>query len=288
MKSIIKQIESVLREQWDREALTDWGSEVSFTYGSVATRICYMHLLFESLGIVAICNRNCSHWAVSMLAVLTYRAVAVPLLPDYSKEQLKMLCEHCDAKFMIANHQLANLWPDGKCPMYMLDVNDLLAMTPSAQTDGVERKAFSIFAERYPNGYQAEDVHFEAEQPDDLMVLSYTSGSTGNPKGVMLPWRSLQSNMEFAFQALPCEHVSDSSHGPYVRIRLRLPVWHPDGGASVYPDAYSGSAIVAECFCRGETRLFSLCASGDGENHQGACDARAGQSVVERTGWKGL
>ena len=226
MKSIIKQIESVLREQWDREALTDWGSEVSFTYGSVATRICYMHLLFESLGIkpgdkVAICNRNCSHWAVSMLAVLTYRAVAVPLLPDYSKEQLKMLCEHCDAKFMIANHQLANLWPDGKCPMYMLDVNDLLAMTPSAQTDGVERKAFSIFAERYPNGYQAEDVHFEAEQPDDLMVLSYTSGSTGNPKGVMLPWRSLQSNMEFAFQALPCENA--------MNMFLILPMAHMFG-----------------------------------------------------------
>jgi long-chain acyl-CoA synthetase len=228
VKSIIKQIESVLREQWDREALTDWGSEVSFTYGSVATRICYMHLLFESLGIkpgdkVAICNRNCSHWAVSMLAVLTYRAVAVPLLPDYSKEQLKMLCEHCDAKFMIANHQLANLWPDGKCPMYMLDVNDLLAMTPSAQTDGVERKAFSIFAERYPNGYQAEDVHFEAEQPDDLMVLSYTSGSTGNPKGVMLPWRSLQSNMEFAFQALPCENA--------MNMFLILPMAHMFGFA---------------------------------------------------------
>lgn len=209
MKSIIKQIENVFRERWDDDALTDWGSDVTYKYGDVATRICYMHLLFESLGIkpgdkIALCDKNSSNWAIAMLAVLTYRAVAVPLLPDYSKQQLKMLCEHCDAKFMIANHRLANLWPDGDCPMYMLDVEDLLAMTPSSLTDQIEEKAFAMFAERYPKGFTKENLHYEEEKAEDLMVLSYTSGSTGNPKGVMLPWCSLQSNMEFAYDALPC------------------------------------------------------------------------------------
>ena len=131
--------------------------------------------------------------------------MAVPLLPDYSNEQLKVLCEHCDAKFMIASHRLANLWPEGKCPMYMIDVEDLLALAPSVFTDEVEDKAYSLFAQRYPNGFTANDVHYEAEQPEDMMILSYTSGSTGNPKGVMLPWRSLQSNMQFAKTALPSE-----------------------------------------------------------------------------------
>lgn len=114
--SIVKQLETVMREQWDCDALTDYGSDITYKYSSVAKRICYLHLLFESLGIkagdkVAICDKNSSNWAIAMLAVLTYRAVAVPLLPDYSKEQLKMLCEHCDAKFMIASHRLSNLWP---------------------------------------------------------------------------------------------------------------------------------------------------------------------------------
>lgn len=102
--SIIKRLEEVIREQWDCEALTDYGNDITYTYGGIAKRICYFHLLFESLGIkpgdkVAICDKNSSNWAIAMLAVLTYHAVAVPLLPDYSKEQLKMLCEHCDAQF---------------------------------------------------------------------------------------------------------------------------------------------------------------------------------------------
>lgn len=228
MESIVKQIESVLRERWDCEALTDWGSGITYKYGDVAMRICYMHLLFESLGIkpgdkIALCDKNSSNWSIAMLAVLTYRAVAVPLLPDYSKEQLKMLCEHCDAKFMIANHRLAKLWPNGKCPMYMLDVEDLLAMTPSALTDDIEEKAFALFAERYPKGFKKENLHYEAENPDDLMILSYTSGSTGNPKGVMLPWRSLQSNMVFAHKALS---VSDNA-----RLFLILPMAHMFGFA---------------------------------------------------------
>lgn len=225
---IIKQLEKVMREQWDKNALTDYGSGVTYKYGDIATRISFFHLLFESLGIkpgdkVAVCGKNSGNWAVSMLAVLTYRAVAVPLLPDYSKEQLKMLCEHCGAKFIIASHRLANLWPAGQCPMYMIDVTDLLAMTPSALTDAVEEKAFAMFVERYPQGYTPQDVNYEAERPDDLMILSYTSGSTGNPKGVMLPWRSLQSNMQFAAGAFPCESCQ--------RLLLILPMAHMYGYA---------------------------------------------------------
>lgn len=225
---LIKRLEKVIREQWDEPALTDYGSDVTFRYRDVAYRICYLHLLFESLDIkpgdkIAVCDRNSSNWAISMLAVLTYRAVAVPLLPDYSKEQLRMLCEHCDAKFMIAHHRLANLWPEGKCPMYMIDMEDLLAMTPTTLTDEVEDKAYALFAKRYPGGFTKEYVHYEAENPDDLMILSYTSGSTGNPKGVMLPWRSLQSNLQFAADALPCEKG--------LRAFLILPMAHMFGFA---------------------------------------------------------
>ena len=175
--SLIKSIEDVFRSGWDMPALTDCGSNVTYTYGDVATRVCYIHCMFEVLGIkpgdkIAICDRNSSNWAISMLAIITYRSIAVPLLPDYSRQQLKMLCEHCDAKFMMGNRQLATLWEEGECPMYMLDMEDLLTMTPNTATDKVEEDVFSEFKTKYPNGYSKEDVCYEAENPEDLMLLS--------------------------------------------------------------------------------------------------------------------
>ena len=226
-KSILKCLEETIREQWDCDALTDYGTDETFKYRDVAVRICYLHM------------------------------------PDYSNEQLRMLCEHCDAKFMIASHRLANLWPEGQCPMYMIDVEDLLAMTPSVFTDDVEDKAYNLFAQRYPNGYTANDVHYEAEQPEDLMILSYTSGSTGNPKGVMLPW------------------VSDFAYGPHVRLRLRLSVWPHMRSPSVYPEKGTCSESNVECFYYHQTSLLSLRSFGDGENHQAPCDTTNEKALRE-------
>lgn len=225
-KNLIKSIETVFRKSWELPALTDWDSNITYTYGDVATRVCFIHSLFDVLGIrpgdkIAICDKNSSNWAISMLAIITYRAVAVPLLPDYSKQQLKMLCEHCDAKFMIGNRQLSTLWEEGECPMYLLDTEDLLTMTPNTATDKVEEEAFHRFRTKHPNGYTREDVCYEAEDPDALMLLSYTSGSTGNPKGVMLSYKSLWSNQMFASDALP--------YKPGMQSLLILPMAHMFG-----------------------------------------------------------
>lgn len=121
MDSLIKTYENRFRESWDEPALTDYGSDLTIRYCDVAKRISYLHLLFEQVGIrpgdkVALCDRNSANWAISMLAILTYRAVAVPLLTDYSNSQLVMLCEHCGARFMVGNKKLSQLWPEGKCP----------------------------------------------------------------------------------------------------------------------------------------------------------------------------
>lgn len=118
MDSLIKTYENRFRESWDEPALTDYGSDLTIRYCDVAKRISYLHLLFEQVGIrpgdkVALCDRNSANWAISMLAILTYRAVAVPLLTDYSNSQLVMLCEHCGARFMVGNKKLSQLWPEG-------------------------------------------------------------------------------------------------------------------------------------------------------------------------------
>lgn len=208
MQSILKTFEQVFRKDWDSPAFSDYGKDRIFTFGDVATRISYIHCMFAEVGIrpgdrVIICDRNSSNWAISMLAVITYHAVAVPLLPDYSDAQLVMLCEHCNARFIICNRSLSNLWPAGECPMYMLDIEDLLTMNPDRRTDKVEEAAFLHYAEKYPEGFSPGDLVYEAENPDDMMLLSYTSGSTGNPKGVMLSYRSIRINIETAYCALP-------------------------------------------------------------------------------------
>lgn len=201
MDSLIKRIERSFCDGWDMPAFTDYGTDLTYTYGDVATSVAYLHMLFSELGIVpgdkiAICAKNSSNWAVATLAVITYRAVLVPLLTDYTDEQLVMLCEHCDAKFVIGGERIRNLWPDGNCPMYLLDISNL---TPSmTKDDGTEISLTERFAELYPKGFCKENVRYQAENPDDMMVLSYTSGSSGNPKGVMLPYRSMLSNNDYA------------------------------------------------------------------------------------------
>lgn len=208
MDSLIKTYENRFRESWDEPALTDYGSDLTIRYCDVAKRISYLHLLFEQVGIrpgdkVALCDRNSANWAISMLAILTYRAVAVPLLTDYSNSQLVMLCEHCGARFMVGNKKLSQLWPEGKCPMYLLDTEDLLPMTPTIQTDQIEESLFLRHRQLYPGGYKRESVSYAAEDSlDDMMLLSYTSGSTGNPKGVMLSYRSLMENVEIGIHNL--------------------------------------------------------------------------------------
>ncbi len=212
MDSLIRSLENVFRTAWDNPAITEWGSDVTYKYGDIAKRIVYIHLLFEELGIkpgdkVAVCDKNSANWMISTLAIITYKAVAVPLLADYSDKQIVMLCEHCDAKFMICNRKMADLWPEGNCPMYLLDIADLLTMNPSSVTDEVEERVFAQFSKRFPQGYTKDDVCYEAENPDDLMLLSYTSGSTGNPKGVMLSYRSICSNLDYVKKAIPiCEN----------------------------------------------------------------------------------
>lgn len=208
IKSILKQLETVFREEWESPAFSDYGKDRSFTYGEVATRISYIHCLFAELGIkpgdrVIICDRNSSNWAISFLAIITYQAVAVPLLPDYSDAQLVMLCEHCNARFIICSRSLSKLWPAGECPMYMLDIEDLLTMNPDRHTDAVEEAAFTRYAEKYPKRLGPDNLVYGEEDPDAMMLLSYTSGSTGNPKGVMLSYRSILINILATNRALP-------------------------------------------------------------------------------------
>ena len=199
-KSLIKAVEHTLRESWRKPAFTDYGTDRSYTYGEVAQRIAQHHLWFESQGIrrgdkIAICDKNCSNWGVGLLAILTYGAVAVPFLPDFSTSQLQEMCQHSESRLMLT----------------------------SRDVDEVGERVAEEYARRYPDGFLAEHVSYAEEDPDDLMLLSYTSGSTGRPKGVMLPYRAMWSNNKFAYEVLPV--------GPDARVLVILPMAHMYGFA---------------------------------------------------------
>ncbi len=271
--SVIKIIENSIREGWDKPAFTDITTHTTFSYGDVALRIAYIHQLFEELGIkkgdkVALCDSNSCNWAISMLAIITYNAVAVPILPDFSDKQLIMLCEHSEAKFLIGKNRLAKLWKEGECPMFLLDSSDLLTVNPNRTTDELEERTFKAFAKKYPNDYTKEDVCYEAEDPTDTMLLSYTSGSTGNPKGVMLSYASLKSNNDFAhdviklpkspniFVILPMAHmfgfsfdfmlgISLTAHF-YFLTKAPVPKILLEAFASIKPDLFLCVPLVME------------------------------------------
>ena len=186
--SIIGIIESSIKKGWDKVAYSDYGTDIEYTYADVARKIAALHSLFNDLGLkpgdkIALCDKNSSNWAISYIAILTYGTVVVPILSDFSVEQIQNIYDHSDSKLMIGRADL---------PM-----KSLLDITNWAMVNGkqsIENYDFS--------GLKKSDVKYFNENPEDVALISYTSGSTGHSKGVMLPYRSLWSNVIFADERL--------------------------------------------------------------------------------------
>lgn len=189
--SIISMMESTLKKNWNRPCVTNYGTEVSYTYGDVAKMIARLHQLFRELGIepgnkVAICDKNNAHWAISFFAAFSYGAVVVPILPEFSPEQIQNIYNHSESTLFIGGEKYTK-----ELKARILHIADF---TMPDHLLGIDMNAF--------NDLQPDDVHYFREQPDDLALLSYTSGSTGRSKGVMLPYRSIWSNCQFADEVL--------------------------------------------------------------------------------------
>jgi long-chain acyl-CoA synthetase len=192
--SIIGMIENSIKQSWDMPAYTDYGTPLTYTYGDVAKRIAALHLLYRDLGLkpgdkIALCDKNSTAWAVSFLSVLTYGAVVVPILPDFSQEQILNIFTHSDARLMIGSSRLEPKQADS--PMPLLDITDWHMSDGSRSISDYDTTHLT-----------ASDVAYFSEDPEGLALISYTSGSTGRSKGVMLPYRSIWSNVMFADEVL--------------------------------------------------------------------------------------
>jgi len=204
IESFRKNIELSLKKHWDLPALTDFDGE-TITYGQVALKIAKLHTVFEACGLekgdkVAIIGRNSSHWGITFIATVTYGAIAVPVLHEFSPENVHHIVNHSDAKILFAGKFALDALDISK----MTDLETIILIDNFSIIKSATLKTISDepVQKKYPSGFTAQDIEYHEEQPDDLAMINYTSGTTGFSKGVMLPYRSLMSNMLFARKVL--------------------------------------------------------------------------------------
>ena len=199
-------IEKSIIDHWDSDALTDYKG-ITLQYHDVARKIEKLHILFENSGVqkgdkIALCGRNSSAWACAFLATLTYGAVAVPILHEFTPDQIYNIVNHSDAKLLFVGDVVATQIDGTKMPalegiVYLPDYSLVLSRTDKLTY--AREHLNEMFGHKYPKYFRKEHVSYYKEQsPEELALINYTSGTTGFSKGVMLPYRSLWSNADFA------------------------------------------------------------------------------------------
>ena len=203
-------IEKSIIDHWDLNALTDYQG-ATLQYKDVARKIEKMHILFENSDVkpgdkVAICGRNMSHWAVAFLATMTYGAVIVPILHEFTPEQIHNIVNHSDAKLLFVGDVVANQITPSEMPALqgIINLMDFSVMESRTEKLTYAREHLNeLFGKKFPKYFRKEHVsYFREADSEDLAMINYTSGTTGFSKGVMIPYRALWGNLDFAHNAL--------------------------------------------------------------------------------------
>lgn len=210
-QSVNKLLEKSFRENWDRPALSNYKGQ-DLAYRDVARRIAKLHIAFEQCGLekgdkVAICSRNQANWGVSFLAALTYGAVPVPILHEFKPGNIHYLVNHSEAKVLFVDDVIWENLSEAEMPgLYVVvQINNFnFLYSKTEEMSQVRLHLNESFGHRYPNNFGPEDIDYYEDKADELALINYTSGTSGFSKGVMVPYRALWSNIEFAHvQAMP-------------------------------------------------------------------------------------
>uniref|UniRef100_A0AB33ISF4 AMP-binding protein n=1 Tax=Prevotella sp. GTC17254 TaxID=3236794 RepID=A0AB33ISF4_9BACT len=226
-------IQKSIVDHWEQDALTDFKG-MTLQYHDVARKIEKLHIMFENCGIVkgdkiAIAGRNSANWAVAFLATLTYGAVAVPILHEFTADQIHNIVNHSESKLLFAGDVVSTEIDATKMPelegiIYLPDSSLILSRTDKLTY--AREHLNEMFGKKFPKYYRKEHVNYYIEQsPDELALINYTSGTTGFSKGVMIPYRALWSNFDFAQQVLG-QHLKGGS-----KVISILPMAHMYGMA---------------------------------------------------------
>ena len=203
-------LEESFKKNWDRPALSNYNQNTLY-YKDVARKIAELHLFFEACGIqqgdrIALCSRNHANWGVVYLAAMTYGAVVVPLLHEFQPGNIRHLVIHSESRILFVGE---NIWnnlaeldlPGVETVVNMSDFKVLRSLNEAAGAtlEDMENRMQA----RYPDGFRKEDIAYYVDSPEEMALISYTSGTSGFSKGVMIPFRALYSNVQFAHEAEP-------------------------------------------------------------------------------------
>lgn len=201
--SLIQLIEESIRKNWNLDAMTDYKG-ATLQYKDVARKIEKMHILLEHAGIkkgdkIALCGRNSANWTATFLGVITYGAVAVPILHEFKADNVHNIVNHSEARMLFVGDQVWENFNEAAMPHLegIIELKNFdLVVSRSEQLTYAREHLNEEFGKRYPCRFRAENVSYRREELEELAVINYTSGTTGYSKGVMLPYRSIISNIE--------------------------------------------------------------------------------------------
>ena len=202
-------IQRAIVDNWNQDALTDYQG-ITLQFHDVARKIEKLHILFENSNIkpgdkIALCGRNSAHWAVAFLAILTYGGVAVPIQHEFNREQIHNIVNHSDSKLLfIGDYAVKTIDPQQMPNLEgIINIPDFSLMISRKEALTYAREHLNLmFGSKYPMAFKREHVKYHDDQPEELALINYTSGTTGFSKGVMIPYRALWSNVEFIMQQL--------------------------------------------------------------------------------------
>jgi long-chain acyl-CoA synthetase len=201
-QSFIALIEQSIKTNWYLNALTDYKG-ITLQYRDVARKIEKIHILLENAGIekgdkIAICGRNSAHWAVTYLAVITYGAVVVPILHEFKADQVHNIVNHSESRLLFVGDQIWENLNEVAMPHLegIIELKDFGVPVSRSEKLAYARDHLNeIFGHKFPCRFRPDDISYEKEKSEDLAIINYTSGTTGYSKGVMLPYRSILSNV---------------------------------------------------------------------------------------------
>ena len=216
-ESFNKYLEQSIKAHWEMPALTDFKGS-TYLYKDVARKIEKIHLLFDAAGIqkgdkISLCGRNRANWAISFLAIVSYGAVAVPILHDFKPDNIHHIVNHSDSKILFVGD---NVWENLNESM-MENLEAIISLIDfelySVKNENIKdarEHLNELFGKKYPNRFTPSDIKYYEDKPEELILINYTSGSTGFSKGVMLPYRSIWSNTKFCLDNLGFLNPGDS------------------------------------------------------------------------------
>ena len=243
----------IFPKMWDKPALSDYNGETTYTYSQLAEQMERLGLMFKELGIekgdkIALCGRNSSNWATAYLSIAAYGGVIVSILQDFAPEDIRRLINHSDAKLLMVGpyvwknlqmsaDEIAEKNPELRAIVGIKDFSVIY------KRDDIKDVAVDSIAdieplmkEKYPEGMKPTDVNWKDDNYDDLMLINYTSGSTGDPKGVMLTYRSLSGNLYSGHKYLP--------NKPGYTLVSMLPLAHMFGQLAEFLFPLSGGCHI--------------------------------------------